>query len=196
MPPKTRRAGAGPTAAGQSTLSFKNRISKPTDSVTALKNVKSKLSEPAQEIITEEIAKQSTPEPEEQVKPSSGKAKADQAESPVRIVPSPARKRKIRRSINDEEEDITFEVAEKQAQKISDAQVKRYWKAEEDSRIAPRGKPYAHYHILLFFVLTSVKSTKKTCTSTKRSSATSIYARNMVLASVSQDYTDGKERKV
>lgn len=139
MPPKTRRAGAGPTAAGQATISFKNRISKPTDSITALKNTKSKLSEPAQEIITEEIVKQSTPEPEEQVKPSTGKGKAQQIESPVRILPSPSRKRKIRRSLVDEEEIISFEVAEKQAQKISDGQVKKYWKAEEDSRIAPRG---------------------------------------------------------
>jgi len=148
MPPKTRRAGAGPTAAGQSTLSFKNRVSKPTDSITALKSAKSKLSEPAQEIIAEELVKQSTPEPEEQVKPSSGKAKAEQAESPVRIVPSPARRRKTRRLIDDDDDEITFEVAEKQAQKISDAQVKKYWKAEEDSRIAPRGKPHLHRRIL------------------------------------------------
>jgi len=143
MPPKTRRAAAGPTATGQSTLSFKNRVSKSrhADSVTALKNAKSKLNEPAQEIITEEIAKQTTREPEQQVRhPSaSGKAKAEQAESPVRIVPSPARKRKVRRSLNDDDEHLSFEAAEKQARKISDAQVKKYWKAEEDSRIAPRG---------------------------------------------------------
>lgn len=144
MPPKTRRAASGPTAAGQSTLSFKNRVSKPSDSVTALKNAKSKLNEPAQEIITEEIVKQSTPEPEEQVT-NSGKSKAEQVESPVRIVPSPARKRKVRRSINDDDEDISFEAAEKQAQKTSDAQVKKYWKAEEDSRIAPRGMPVVSY---------------------------------------------------
>lgn len=122
-------------------MSFKHRVSKShIDSTTALKNAKSKLNEPAEEIITEEIARQATPEPEEQVKPSTGKGKAEQAESPVRIVPSPVRKRKVRRSINDDEEDVNFEAAQKQAQKISDAQVKKYWKAEEDSRIAPRGK--------------------------------------------------------
>ncbi len=140
MPPKTRRAGTGPTSAGQSTLSFKNRVSKPTDSVTALKHAKSKLNEPAQVIITEEIAKQSTPEPEEQVRSSSGKGKVEQAESPVRVLPSPARKRKVRRPINDDDEGVSFEAAEKQAHKISDAQVKKYWQAEEDSRIAPRGE--------------------------------------------------------
>ncbi|KAK5081930.1 hypothetical protein LTR70_008620 [Exophiala xenobiotica] len=162
MPPKTRRAGTGPTAASQSTLSFKNRVSKskPTDSVTAVKNAKSTLNEPAQEIITEEITKQTTPEPEEQVRrPSaSGKGKAEQVESPVRIVRSPARKRKVRRSINDDDEDVSFEAAEKQAQKISDAQVKKYWKAEEDLRIAPRvhqENVHLHEKILRHFDLCS-----------------------------------------
>lgn len=138
MPPKTRRAASGPTAkAGQSTLSFKNRISKPSDSTTNLKNAKSKLNEPAEEIVTSEIVKQSTPEPEH--KPTSGKAKAQENESPVRIVPSPSRRRKARRSLNDDDEDTTYEAVEKQAKKTSEAQIKKYWKAEEDSRLAPRG---------------------------------------------------------
>ena len=143
MPPRTRRAAGGPQAAGgQSRLSFNNRVSKPSHDVTAAqKHAKSKLSEPAQEIITSEIVKQSTPEPEVQVS-TSDKGKVEQYESPVRILPSPSRKRKVRRSINDDDDDsvVSFVVAEKQAQKISDSQVKKYWKAEEDSRLAPRGR--------------------------------------------------------
>lgn len=144
MPPKTRRAGNGPTAA-QSKLSFNNRITKPADSLHA--KSKLKLNEPAQETITTEIARQVTPEPELTQSRSNGKGaaatkQAKVSDSPVRIIPSPSRqksRRRIRRSLNDDDEDISFEAAEKQANKISDAQVKKYWKAEEDSRLAPRG---------------------------------------------------------
>ena len=41
--------------------------------------------------------------------------------------------------MNDEDEDLSYETAAKQAQKITDAQIKKYWKREEDSRLAPRG---------------------------------------------------------
>ena len=161
MPPKTRRAASGPMSkAGQSTLSFKNRVSKPavTDSATALKNAKSQLNEPAQEIITSEIAKQeATPEPEEAptTAKASGKGKVTQPESPVRIVPSPARdrKKKVRRSINDEDEDVTYNSAEKKARSVSDAAIKKYWKAQEDSRLAPRGNMKAQ---ILVWVCTNV----------------------------------------
>lgn len=147
MPPKTRRAGQGPTAA-QSKLSFNNRITKSTDSHLAGKP-KTKLNEPAQETIVSEIAKQTTPEPDSPPTKSNGKgtssakpAAATVSDSPVRIIPSPSRqksKRRARRSLNDDDEEISFEVAETQANKISDAQVRKYWKAEEDSRLAPRG---------------------------------------------------------
>lgn len=144
MPPKTRRAGNGPTAA-QSRLSFNNRITKPADSLHT--KSKLKLNEPAQETITTEIARQATPEPELTQSRSNGKGaaatkQATVSDSPVRIIPSPSRqksRRRIRRSLNDDDEDVSFEAAEKQANKISDAQVKKYWKAEEDSRLAPRG---------------------------------------------------------
>lgn len=142
MPPKTRRAGHGPTAA-QSRLSFNNRITKPSD--TTLAKSKLKLNEPAQETITTEIAKQSTPEPdspESQLQSKGKGATTKPSDSPVRIIPSPSRqksKRRVRRSLNDDDEEVSFEAAEKQANKISDAQVRKYWKAEEDSRLAPRG---------------------------------------------------------
>lgn len=144
MPPKTRRAGQGPTAA-QSRLSFNNRITKPADNTLA--KSKLKLNEPAQETIVTEIAKQTTPEPDSPQLQSNGKGastkpSATVSDSPVRIIPSPSRqksKRRARRSLNDDDEEISFEAAEKQANKMSDVQVRKYWKAEEDSRLAPRG---------------------------------------------------------
>lgn len=163
MPPKTRRANNGPTAAGQSTLSFKHRVTKPGDGSAALKAAKSKLNQPAEEIITSEIVKQSTPEPEHEegaTTKSSGKGKVESQESPVRILPSPSRRRKVRRSLHDheEEDEVSFEAAEQQASKVSEAQVKKYWKAEEDSRIAPRVHQHdVHLHekILRHFDLCS-----------------------------------------
>lgn len=140
MPPKTRRAGTGPTSASQSTLSFKGRVSKPVDTTAALKNAKSKLSEPAKQIITAEIARQSTPEPEEESKSVTGKGKAPVVESPVRIIPSPSRRRKVRRSLIDDDDENSFEIMEKEAKSVSDAQIKKYWKKEEDRRISSRGK--------------------------------------------------------
>lgn len=140
MPPKTRRAGNGPTSTGQSTLSFKGRVSKPADSATTLKNAKSKLNEPAKQIITAEIAKQSTPEPEEESTQTTGKGKAPEVESPVRIIPSPSRRRKVRRSLVDDDDDGSYQVVEKEARGVSDAQIKKYWKAEEDRRTSSRSE--------------------------------------------------------
>lgn len=152
MPPKTRRAQNGPTTSAQSKLSFKNRVTKPSDSVTSLKSAKAKLNEPAESIITTEIAKQTTPEPEVS---SKGKSQAAPAESPIRIIPSPSRaksKRRARRSLNDDDDDLSYEAAEKEALKVSDAQIKKYWKKEEDSRLAPRGACFFIY-IPTFFSL-------------------------------------------
>lgn len=142
MPPKTRRARNGPTASAQSKISFNNRVTKPVDSSTSLKP-KSKLNEPAEDIITTEIARQITPEPEVTLKASNkGKGQVAPAESPVRIIPSPSRaksKRRARRSLNDSDDDFSYQAVEREALKISDAQIKKYWKKEEDSRLAPRG---------------------------------------------------------
>lgn len=147
MPPKTRR---GPAKVGQSTLSFKNKITKQNDSTTALKNAKAQLNEPAQEIVTEEIVKQSTPEPEPAKQ--TGKGKATEAESPVRIVPSPAR-RKVRKSQEQIDREVSFAEASEEAQKLSDARIKKYWKAIEDERMTPQSKQSRK--IRLFVLLTS-----------------------------------------
>ncbi|KAK5083602.1 hypothetical protein LTR05_006105 [Lithohypha guttulata] len=158
MPPKTRRAASGPTArAGQSMLSFKGRVSKPTDSTTALKNAKTQLNEPAKEIITSEIVKQSTPEPEVQPK-QTGKGKAPQVESPVRILPPPSRKKKVRRSAGEQNEAAAYEAAEKQANDLSDARITKFWKAEENKRLAPQIHQqgvHMHEKILRHFDLSS-----------------------------------------
>lgn len=134
MPPKTRRAQNGPISS-QSTISFKNKISKstkPTDLTPHKKSSKQSLNEPAQQIAVEAIARASTPETEESKKAAEA--------SPVRIHSSPAKgKKKARRSLNDDEPDTSYEVVEKQALKINDKQIEKYWAAEEAGRLAPRG---------------------------------------------------------
>lgn len=131
MPPKTRRAGLAKV--GQSTLSFKNKITKQNDATTAIKNAKAQLSEPAKEIVTEEIVKQATPETEV-VEQKKGKGKV---ESPVRIVPSPRRKRKSQEQIDQE---TSYAEVSEEAKQISDARLKKYWKAIDDARMTPQSK--------------------------------------------------------
>lgn len=126
--PRTRRAANGPTAQSQSTLSFKNRVTKQVDPAAPIKQ-KPTLNEPAKKIITEEIVRQATPEAEVEDK---GKA-AVKVESPVRIVPSPRRRRV-------QPVDREYENAVKEASKITDARIQKYWKAEEEKRMTSRGE--------------------------------------------------------
>lgn len=113
MPTTRRSAGrTGPTK-GQSTISFANRVTKaiPQDTKKAV------LSEPVKKIdIPQRPAKES------------------KAEEIVTVEPE-----------EESEEEVVEEVvvsekteAELQAEKISDAQINKYWKGIEKERIAPR----------------------------------------------------------
>lgn len=140
--PATRRK-SGTSAASQSTLSFNNKPSRVTKPSTVDPNVKkstSKLSEPAEAQIFN--ATSSTPELES----AEIVVKQSPKKSPVRSRP--------KKSTNVEVKDQAETVAEK----VTDAQLKKYWKAEEDSRLAPRVHQESitqHEKILRHFDLSS-----------------------------------------
>lgn len=125
--PATRRKSGAPTAASsqpsqQSTLSFNNKPSRVTKSnAVGTSHKKSKLSEPAEKRITTI----STPEPEQVI----------EAEDLVIRSPPSKTLTPLRKSTT--KSDGFDEVREK-AGRVSDAQIRKYWKAEEDSRLAPR----------------------------------------------------------
>lgn len=130
MPPGRPRKSAGsttssratPSAAAQSTLSFNSkaaRVTKPSITNTSTKKEALKIPEAALVEAIEDAEPENTNvelEPEETV------------QVPLRQPQQP-----VKPAVSE-----TDEVEEK-AQKISDAQLKRYWKAEEDKRKAPRG---------------------------------------------------------
>ena len=142
MMPPTRRKSAGATRAAQSTLSFNNksaRVTKPstTDS-TSNKKQTSKVPEPTQ---AEVIQETSIPEPI-----SSPEVVPQQEESSPQSPSSGPRKKKRTSAAP------STSNRELQATKIKDAQIKKYWNAEEDARLAPRGRntcPPTPFHLPL-----------------------------------------------
>lgn len=131
MPPKTRRRAAAPS---QTTLSFNSKVTKPSqsDHISSAKSNKKRLSDPAKESIVEQI---STPDPEsgtvinleqeedEEVKPE-----------PVTSPIQPRKKNRISGASS-----THSDPREAAADKVTDAQIKKYWQKEEESRLAPRG---------------------------------------------------------
>lgn len=177
MPPKTRRARDGPTSMpSQSTISFKHKISKSSASQhigkdaakksSASKNI---LNQPAQEIVVEAIRREQEPQTQ---KTEDTTKLVD--ESPVRIVSrsstTPQKgKRRVRRSLNDDEPDTTFEQCEQKALGLTDSQIERYWQQEEDKRLAPRGEiPFPSFCV---YVETNVRSLFSRSTSKKSPSS-------------------------
>ena len=134
--PTTRRKAGGSTArnAKQPTLSFNakpGRVTKPTVSTaTSSKKASNDLPEPAQEEVIEETTI-STPEPEVQLEAEPEEISVAIRSSPPK--PTPKKKKTARTS------STSVDIREQQAAKVTDAQIKKYWKAEEDSRLAPRG---------------------------------------------------------
>jgi DNA polymerase delta subunit 4 len=120
MPPARRKSGntAASTrnAAAQSTLSFNSksaRVTKPLAGDASTEKATSKISEPALTEALEHVQSEDTePEPEAVEVPL-----RQQAGKPV----------------------VVKDEAEEKAEKVSDSQLKRYWKAEEDKRKTPRG---------------------------------------------------------
>lgn len=113
MPP-ARRKHSGPSARGaQSTLSFGNRgrVTKPSIAHEAKPSKTTSA-------LTENVAKAvETPEPEA---PTTAEIAIE--EQALAEISQPKTE------------------AEERAEKVTDAQIKRYWKSREDERKAPRGK--------------------------------------------------------
>lgn len=134
MPTTRRKQAATASSRNQSTLSFNSRsarVTKPSihDTSSAAKKTQPKLSEPAQVDVEETTI--STPEPE-----TVSQQPQDEPEISVPIrspLPTPRKKKPTKSS------STSVSPREDAATKVSDAQLKKYWKAEEDSRLAPRG---------------------------------------------------------
>lgn len=125
---KPKTTSTGVSSAAQSRLSFNNssaKVTKPSNRADDISKKAGALkpSEPVQSPLRDEVTAdvQVTPEPETK--------EVDVAirESPRR----PKTSKKINAPVKDERE-----VA---ADKVTDSQIKSYWKAEEDGRLAPRG---------------------------------------------------------
>jgi DNA polymerase delta subunit 4 len=141
MPRGRKSAGARSASGGQSTLSFNNRVTKPSTSAQRQEQAASakKLSH-----LEDTLSQQSEPETTEvQVKdePESTQHEGpeddehSETEQIVEEEPEPSRagaRRKVKAVKGKDERELA-------AEKISDAQLKKYWQAEEDSRLAPRG---------------------------------------------------------
>jgi DNA polymerase delta subunit 4 len=130
--PRPRKSASRPANA-QSTLSFNNRVTKsstPAQRAEAAASSK-KLEQLEDTVLSEpEVA---TVQPAAEVEVDGDEAEGDEStiveeqSQPTRA----SRKRKVKDDAKDEREVL--------AEKITDAQVKKYWQREEDSRLAPRG---------------------------------------------------------
>jgi hypothetical protein len=170
MPTTRRKAGPPTSSSQQSTLSFNNKPTRVTKSNAVDTSKKSKLSEPAEK----QVVAISTPEPEQVVETEDLVIRASSKTS------TPKRKSKLKSD--------GFEDARKKAGEVSDAQIKKYWKAEEDSRLAPRSTSALP---LFYTILIDSQSTKKKSHSTRKSSATSTSALPTAPASASRVYNGG-----
>ena len=119
MPPGRRKSGntsaSTRNAAAQPTLSFNSksaRVTKPSITDASTKKATSKISEAELAEAVDSVQSEDVV-PEPQV-----------VEVPIRAQTKPV-------AVKDE--------VEQKAEKISDSQLKRYWKSEEDKRKAPRG---------------------------------------------------------
>jgi hypothetical protein len=174
--PTTRRKAAAPTAASsqlsqQSTLSFNNKPTRVTKSNVVDTSKKSKLSESAEK----QVVAITTPEPEQIVETEDLVIRASPSKTST-----PKRKSKLKSD--------RFEDAREKAGEVSDAQIEKYWKAEEDSRLAPRGTPALP---LSYTLLIGSQSTKKKSLYTRKSCATSTCAPNTAPASASHVCSGG-----
>lgn len=143
MPPRTRKAKS--TASGshaQSRLSFNNNSTRVTkanrqDDATSQK-ASSKLSAPALSIIEDEVVSRAESiqpiNPEEVTQATNSLEPEVETEArDVTIRETPRKKTKKTTTVPAKDE------REALAEKVTDAQIKKYWKAEEDGRLAPRG---------------------------------------------------------
>ncbi|KIW60165.1 hypothetical protein PV05_00404 [Exophiala xenobiotica] len=140
--PRGRKAKGAAASNAQSRLSFNNsaRVTKPgTRQDDAVKKAASKLSEPAQAQVEDEVRAIETPETEDEPEanevqvtpePESKKVDVPIRESPLKPKTTTPKTKKKTVASKDERELA--------AEKVTDAQLRKYWRAEEDGRLAPR----------------------------------------------------------
>ena len=135
MPP-TRRKSSAPSTQAQQTLAFgsrSNKVTKPSIAPPSSKSLsKSSTSQTAK--AAPPVSEISTPEPTES-------HEDPQQEREAIEIPNADRGLTLR--VQGTKPTLHDEVDEK-ARKISDAQVKRYWRGKEEERKAPRGENPFH----------------------------------------------------
>jgi len=152
MPPRSRKGKGGAATASsqaQSTLSFNNKSARVTKPGNRQDVAVSKLSELAQAQIEEEVT---APEEEEEGTTEIVEVTTITPEPEVQL-PS-IQKSETKRQKRDADKDER----ELAAERITDAQLKKYWQAEEASRLAPRVHQSSlplHEKILRHFDLSS-----------------------------------------
>jgi DNA polymerase delta subunit 4 len=130
MPPKTRHRAAPPA---QTTLSFKNKVTKTTQQQ---QESKKRLSDTVKDEIIEHV---STPEPQTQPEPVHIEPEVEAPAPSSPITTQPKKKKRASGA------STSVDSREAAAEKITDAQIKSYWRKEEESRLAPRGmSPQPH----------------------------------------------------
>lgn len=136
MPP-TRRKSSAPSSHAQKTLAFSGRSNKVTKPFIAHPSAKS-LSKAS----PEQLARASKPVSEIS-SPETTEAHADsQPQEPEEVI-IPGAEQGLAFRVQGAAPNLHDEVSEK-ARKVSDAQVKRYWRGKEEERKAPRGEPSIH----------------------------------------------------
>ena len=140
MPKGRKSAGTRSAAGGQATLSFNNRVTKSSAQAQRQEQAANamKLSQLEGTIQETEPAVAEVEVKDEAATAQQPKGEDDEESETEQIVeeePEPSRagaKRKVKAVKGKDEREVA-------AEKITDAQLRKYWQAEEDSRLAPRG---------------------------------------------------------
>ncbi|KAI1624622.1 DNA polymerase delta, subunit 4 [Exophiala viscosa] len=134
-----RKAKGATTSSAQSTLTFNNstRVTKPGARHDDSKE-SSRLSNSAQSHQEEEVKDIETPEVDEE--PATIEVPEPEAESTQVEIAAPGTPAKLASSQKPKSKKKATEKDDRKlaAEKVTDAQIKKYWRAEEDSRLAPR----------------------------------------------------------
>jgi len=157
--PRGRKAKGALSSHAQSTLSFNHQSARVTKSSArqdeAAKKAASKLAEAVQPDVEDEV--EGEPEEAASTEPADVRVapepEVEATEIEVAIRESPSQRPKTREKVAAAKNE-----RELAADKVTDAQLKRYWKAEEDSRLAPRVHQSSlslHEKILRHFDLSS-----------------------------------------
>ncbi|KIV87389.1 hypothetical protein PV11_02939 [Exophiala sideris] len=156
-----RKSKGATTSSAQSTLTFNNstRVTKPGTRHDDSKKAP-RLSDSAQSQLEDEVTGIETPEPVEE--PATIEVPEPEPESestPVEIA-APGTPAKLASSQKPKAKKKSAQKDDRElaAEKVTDAQIKKYWKAEEDSRLAPRihqASLSIHEKILRHFDLSS-----------------------------------------